>query len=136
MTKQIALMQDLAKTETCAQNGVKEFDCSMACATTPVELVDTIERVSRAALGKCRWHHNKFTKKNNVIRDLVNAHITTYAQLSDVGNPDDFKLFADQAACSYSDLDSVEEHFREFIFRNYKANTGEKIISAFTKPYL
>ena len=130
-------MQDLYKSESvaggCAEHGVREFECSSACATTPVELVDTLERVSRAALGKCRWHHNKFTKKNDVIRGLVNAHITSYTQLSDVPDTDAFLLFADKAACSYSDLDAVEEHFREFIFRNYKANTGEKIITAFTK---
>merc|ERR1712113_489886 len=84
------------------------------------------ERVSRAALGKCRWHHNKFTKKNDVIRGLVNAHITSYSQLSDVPDTDAFLLFADKAACSYSDLDAVEEHFREFIFRNYKATLEKR----------
>ena len=71
VTSQIALMQSLVKTETCAEN-VENFDCSMGCVTTLGGALDALEDVSRQVLGKCRFYHKKFTNVQNQLRTQLN----------------------------------------------------------------
>ena len=72
VTKQIALMQDLVQTETCAEN-FENFDCSMGCITTIGGALDALDDVSRQVLGKCRFHHKKFTNIHNQLRTELNV---------------------------------------------------------------